>query len=70
MSKTRDEYIEWGNRMMYADNFPPAKYIKELEAEKVELIECLTLTEEAYRLDERIPIVSIRKLIEKLQKEN
>lgn len=31
MSKARDAYIKWGRSMMYAENFPPAKYIEELQ---------------------------------------
>lgn len=43
------------------------KIITELHNDKIELLECLTLVEEAYRINARIPIVSIRKLIERLK---
>jgi len=39
MSKARDEYLKWCEKMIFADAFPPVKYIKELEKSNAELIE-------------------------------
>ena len=70
MSEAKENYYAWCDKMVFADEFPPIKYIKKLEQHNAELVEMIIEISSLYLAGDRNIIQKFNNILNKLQKEN